>query len=96
MSGTIIRRKVDSRGRIVIPYRDVKEVLMAEVGNTIIISKSKDGLERIVKILSTIERMRKKEVIREWFDDVEKAGLDKLDESAIKRLISRGILRDLR
>ena len=95
MSGTIIRRKVDSKGRIIIPYKDVREVLMAEFGDVIIISKSKEELDRIVKILNAIEKMRRKEIVREWFDDVEKAGLDKLDESAIKKLISKSILRDM-
>ncbi len=47
MSGTIIRRRVDSKGRIVIPYKDVKEVLMAEVGNAIIISKSREELTEL-------------------------------------------------
>ncbi len=40
--------------------------------------------------------MRNKEIIREWFEDIEKAGLDKLGESVIERLISKGILRDLK
>ncbi len=94
MSG-IIKRKVDSKGRVVLPFKDVREVLIAKLGRVIIASPERKEIEKILQAVDEYNKRRKLEAIEKWFKLVDKAGLSSIKESEIRDLIKKGMLRDI-
>ena len=91
----LIRRSVDSKGRVVLPMKGLNEVYMAVVGDVILVSPNPSAILELCELLNEISSARKKKVISEWFGLVEKAGLDKLSPKLIDKLVSRSIMREL-
>ncbi len=94
MSG-IIKRRADSKGRIVLPLKGVREVLMVKLGDVIIISHKKSELERILRIIEDHNKREKIKTINDWFELIEKAGLSEIEESKIQELIKKGVAREV-
>ena len=92
----IIRRSVDDRGRVVLPLRGVKEVFLTRLGDVILISSDKETLEKFAKFVEEFKRWRKLQILREWFDLIEKSGLSRLTPEDIDRLVARSMLRELK
>jgi len=91
----LIRRSVDSKGRVVLPMKGLDEVYMAVVGEVILVSPNPNAIRELCESLNEISSVRKKRAISEWFGLVKKAGLDKLPPKLIDKLVSRSIVREL-
>lgn len=94
MSG-IIRRKVDSKGRVVLPFKNVREVLIAKLGNIVIASPERSEIEKILRVIDEYNKRRRLRIVEKWFKLVDEAGLSGIEESKIQDLIKRGMLRDV-
>jgi len=94
MSG-IIRRKVDSKGRVVLPFKDVREVLIVKSGDVIIASPKRSEIERILRIIEEYNKREKLKIAEDWFRLVEEAGLSEIEESKIQEILKKGMLREV-
>lgn len=92
----LIKRSVDSKGRVVLPVKGLNDVYMAVVGDIILVSPNPDLILELLKSLDEINFARKKKAIAEWFRLVEEAGLDNLSPELIDRLVSRSVVRELK
>lgn len=92
----LIKRSVDSKGRVVLPMKNLSEVYMTTIGDVILVSPNPDALLELWELLNEVNSIRKKRAIAEWFKLVEEAGLDKISPKLIDKLISRSIIRELK
>ena len=92
----LIKRSVDSKGRVVLPVKGLKEVYVATVGEVILVSPNPDVILEVQELLDYLSSIRKKKAIAEWFELVEKAGLDKISPKLIDKLVSRSTMRELK
>ena len=93
---SLIKRSVDSKGRVVLPMKNLSEVYMTTIGDVILVSPNPDALLELWELLNEVNSIRKKRAIAEWFKLVEEAGLDKISPKLIDKLISRSIIRELK
>lgn len=94
MSG-IIKRKVDSKGRVVLPFKDVREILIAKSGDVIIASPKESEIKKVLRIIEEYSERQKLKVAEDWFRLVEEAGLSEIEESKIQEYIKKGMLREV-
>ena len=71
---TIELKKVDSKGRVILPKKDLDKVFISEVSEIIIISSSEEELKKTIQTLERQEKERKIKIVTEWdklLDDAE-------------------------
>ena len=69
---TIELKKVDSKGRVILPKKDLDKVFISEVSE--IISSSEEELKKTIQTLERQEKERKIKIVTEWdklLDDAE-------------------------
>ena len=87
MSDKIIERKIDSKGRVILPIKDKKKVFIKEQGDLFILSTNKDHLESFNKDFTDADKITKLENLKKWFLDIEELELDVKAENSIKKLL---------
>ncbi|MHA1616623.1 MAG: hypothetical protein ACTSX9_04890 [Candidatus Njordarchaeales archaeon] len=55
----IMKRKVDSKGRVVLLFKNMRDVFIAKMGNVIIASPRKSEIEKILEIIEEYKRKEK-------------------------------------
>ena len=76
---TIELKKVDSKGRIILPRKDLHEIFITELDDLIIASKSENELKNAIQSLEKNKKQRKLVALKEWENILQKA--DVLDIS---------------
>ena len=91
----IEKRRVDNRGRILLPLRGIKEVFVCSLGRTYIISEDKGEIDRIVSILNEKKIEEKKKAIKNWFAIVEATELEKMSVNDLNKIIVKSIKKEV-
>ncbi|MFX0092817.1 MAG: hypothetical protein ACFFBD_13740, partial [Candidatus Hodarchaeota archaeon] len=84
-------RKVDSKGRIVLPLKEQKEVYLIKKDEVLFISKDIHSLKAILKKLDVLKNMNKIRVIEEWFNLLSEAKLTELSSQQINDNITMNL-----
>ena len=63
---TIELKKVDSKGRVILPRKDLHEIFITELGDLIIASKTKNELENAIQSFEEHNKERKLVALKEW------------------------------
>ncbi len=87
----IITRKTDEKRRIVTPFEPSSQIYMAKKGTLVLLSSNPRELEAILEAIEMIEKQKTIKIINDWFDLVEKAGLNDLTAKELHHLTSQGI-----
>ncbi|MHA1664677.1 MAG: hypothetical protein ACTSVW_02460 [Candidatus Njordarchaeales archaeon] len=90
----IKKRRVDNRGRIVIPLKNRREVFVLSYDDLVIISSSEKKLKEIGKLLNELKLSKKKKILEDWFELISELELDKLSPKDLDRLIADNLKRD--
>jgi len=90
----IKKKRVDNRGRIVIPLKNRREVFVLSYDDLVIISSSEKKLKEIGKLLNELKLSKKKKILKDWFELISELELDKLSPKDLDRLIADNLKRD--
>lgn len=93
---TIELKKVDSKGRVILPRKDLHEIFITELGDLIIASKTKNELENAIKSIEDHNKQRKLVALKEWENllqeaeviDISTADIDKATLNVQKKKIN--------
>jgi len=91
----IEKKQLDKYGKLTLSFKGAKEVFMAKKDKVVILSTEKDSIDNILKKLNDNEIERKKQALEEWFELIEKAGLDTISTEELDKIITRSILKEV-
>ena len=66
-------KKVDSKGRIILPRKDLHEIFITELDDLIIVSKSETVLKNAIESIEEHKKQSKILALKEWEDLLQEA-----------------------
>lgn len=93
MTSDIKIRKVDSKGRVIIPLKNEEQVFMAEKEGVILISPSESSLELALQSLEKKTKEEQTKMINDWFQLITAAGLEDMCSNKIHESIGKSLVR---
>ena len=87
MSPTIKVKKVDSKGRVILPNKNLEKVFITEVNDVIIMSKEEEKVKNTIESIQSHNQHLKLEKLEQWDDLLQDAELLNITTNDIDKAV---------
>lgn len=84
-------RKVDAKGRVVLPLKDIKEVFIVKKGKVLFVSEDNNALEEALEKFEETEKIEKLQALKKWFNLMDNVGLTDFTAQKANDTIKRNL-----
>ena len=84
-------RKIDAKGRVILPLKGVDEVFIIKKGNVFFVSGDSHALEETLEKIADSEKIEKLQSLKEWFDLIDEVELTNLTAREVNQTIRQNL-----
>ena len=84
-------RKIDAKGRVILPLKGVDEVFIIKKGNVFFVSGDSHALEETLEKIADSEKIEKLQSLKEWFNLIDEAELTNLTAREVDQTLRQNL-----